>query len=76
MVKKNTKTSSKAKVGSKDDVKSNIQTEKIAALEAAILYGKAEAENARKRSLEEIDKTRKYAIEKICSEMLVTRIIF
>tara|TARA_B110000003_G_scaffold276089_1_gene320834 strand:- start:3655 stop:4155 length:501 start_codon:yes stop_codon:yes gene_type:complete len=73
MVKKNTKTSSKAKVGSKDDVKSNIQTEKIAALEAAILYGKAEAENARKRSLEEIDKTRKYAIEKICSEILLVK---
>ena len=69
MVKKNTKTTSK----SKDDVKSNLQTEKIAELEAAILYGKAEAENARKRSLEEIDKTRKYAIEKICSEMLVVK---
>jgi|TARA_B100000768_G_C11274077_1_gene374915 molecular chaperone GrpE len=69
MVKKNTKTTSK----SKDDVKSNLQTEKIAELEAAILYGKAEAENARKRSLEEIDKTRKYAIEKICSEMLLVK---
>ena len=69
MVKKNTKTTSKPK----DDVKSNLQTEKIAELEAAILYGKAEAENARKRSLEEIDKTRKYAIEKICSEMLLVK---
>ena len=73
MVKKSTKTSSKPKIGSKDDVKSNLQTEKIAELEAAILYGKAEAENARKRSLEELDKTRKYSIEKICSEMLLVK---
>ena len=73
MVKKNTKSTSKSKIDVKDIEKSNLQNEKIAELEAAVLYGKAEAENARKRSLEETEKTRKYAIEKICLEILLVK---
>ena len=59
MVKKNIKSTSKSKIDVKNTEKSNLQNEKIAELEAAILYGKAEAENARKRSVEETEKTRK-----------------
>ena len=47
--------------------------EKIAALEAQILYAKAEAENNRKRALEEAEKTRKYAIESFSQEMLLVK---
>ena len=47
--------------------------EKIAALEAQILYAKAETENNRKRALEEAEKTRKYAIESFSQEMLLVK---
>jgi molecular chaperone GrpE len=49
------------------------QAEKISALEAQILYGQAEAENNRKRALEEAEKTRKYAIERLSQEILLVK---
>ena len=47
--------------------------EKIAVLEAQVLYAKAESENNRKRSLEEAEKTRKYAIESFSQEILLVK---
>ena len=85
MVKKDTKTSDKKKVGlaktekesteniQTDEKKGNAQTEKIEELEAQILYAKAETENARKRALDEMDKARKYAIEKLSLEILLVK---
>ena len=51
-----------------DDLKA-----KIAELEGAILYAKAETENFRKRSIDEMDKARKYAIENFASEILLVK---
>jgi molecular chaperone GrpE len=52
----------------------------IAALESAleeakaqVLYVKAEGENMRRRSLEDIDKARKFALEKFSSELLAVK---
>ena len=47
--------------------------EKITALEAQVLYAKAESENNRKRALEESEKTRKYAIENFSQEILLVK---
>lgn len=44
--------------------------EKLAEAEAQVLYVKAEGENIRKRSVEDIDKARKFALEKFSSELL------
>ncbi len=44
--------------------------EKVAEAEAQILYVKAESENVRKRSIEDIDKARKFALEKFSLELL------
>ncbi|MEY2864968.1 MAG: nucleotide exchange factor GrpE [Candidatus Methylopumilus sp.] len=44
--------------------------EKLAEAEAQVLYVKAEGENIRKRSIEDIDKARKFALEKFSSELL------
>lgn len=38
--------------------------------QAAVLYAKAEAENVRRRALEDIDKARKFALEKFAGELL------
>jgi molecular chaperone GrpE len=53
---------------------------KIEALEAAleeakaqVLYIKAEGENIRRRSLEDIDKARKFALERFSSELLAVK---
>jgi molecular chaperone GrpE len=46
---------------------------KIEALEAQVLYAKAESENNRKRALEEAEKTRKYAIESFSQEILLVK---
>jgi len=43
---------------------------RIQELEQAVLYAKAESENIRKRSLEDIDKARKFSIEKFSQEVL------
>ena len=53
---------------SDDDLKA-----KIVELEAAVLYAKAETENFRKRSIDEMDKARKYAIENFASEILLVK---
>jgi len=47
--------------------------EQIASLEADVLYAKAEAENVRKRSLDEIDKARKFAVERLSQEILLIK---
>ena len=47
--------------------------EKMAELEAAVLYAKAETENLRKRSIDEMDKARKYAIENFATEILLVK---
>jgi molecular chaperone GrpE len=54
--------------------------EKIAELEAqlaeaqaAVLYAKAEGENMRRRALEDIDKARKFALEKFSGELLAVK---
>lgn len=54
--------------------------EKITALEAAleeakasVLYIKAEGENIRRRAFEDIDKARKFALEKFSSELLAVK---
>ena len=47
--------------------------QQVKELEAAVLYSKAEAENARKRALEDIEKARKYAVEKFSLEILLVK---
>jgi molecular chaperone GrpE len=54
--------------------------ERIAALEtqlaeqqAAVLYVKAEGENIRRRAFEDIDKARKFALEKFAGELLAVK---
>lgn len=54
--------------------------DKIAALEAAleeakaqVLYVKAEGENIRRRSTEDVDKARKFALEKFSGELLAVK---
>lgn len=54
--------------------------EKIAELEAqlaeaqaAVLYAKAEGENIRRRALDDIDKARKFALEKFAGELLAVK---
>ena len=64
---KKTKKTAKPKNLEKDLV------EKISALEAQVLYAKAESENNRKRALEESEKTRKYAIENFSQEILLVK---
>lgn len=44
--------------------------EKLAEAQAQVLYIKAEGENIRKRSFEDIDKARKFALEKFSGELL------
>jgi len=47
-----------------------ILEEKLAEAQAQVLYVKAEGENIRKRSFEDIDKARKFALEKFSGELL------
>jgi molecular chaperone GrpE len=44
--------------------------EKLAEAQAQVLYVKAEGENIRKRAIEDIDKARKFALEKFSGELL------
>ena len=53
---------------SEDQIK--LLEEKLAEAQAQILYVKAEGENIRKRSFEDIDKARKFALEKFSGELL------
>ena len=71
---KTTTKKTKKTVKSKDIEKDLIdQAEKIEALEAQLLYAKADSENNRKRALEEAEKTRKYAIESFSQEILLVK---
>jgi len=71
---KTTTKKTKKTVKSKDIEKDLIdQAEKIEALEAELLYAKADSENNRKRALEEAEKTRKYAIESFSQEILLVK---
>ena len=71
---KTTTKKTKKTVKSKDIEKDLIdQSEKIEALEAQLLYAKADSENNRKRALEEAEKTRKYAIESFSQEILLVK---
>ena len=72
MAKKETKQSTK-KENKVDEKKLQELKEQIKALEASVLYSKAESENARKRALEDIEKARKFAIEKFCQEILLVK---
>ena len=47
--------------------------QQVKEFEAAVLYSKAEAENARKRALEDIEKARKFAVEKFSLEILLVK---
>lgn len=42
----------------------------LAEQQAAVLYTKAESENIRRRAMEDIDKARKFALEKFAGELL------
>ena len=72
MAKKETK--QKTKKEEKIDSKKIVELEgRIKELEASILYSKAEADNARKRALDDIEKARKFAVEKSCQEILLVK---
>ena len=45
----------------------------LAEQQAAVLYAKAEGENIRRRASDDIDKARKYAIEKFSGELLAVK---
>ena len=72
MVKKEKKQSTK-KETKVDQKKIKELEDHVKELEASLLYSKAEAENARKRSLEDIEKARKFAVEKFCQEILLVK---
>ncbi len=64
-----------------DSADANLNTEeriaeleaKLAEQQAAVLYIKAEGENIRRRAAEDIDKARKYALEKFSGELLAVK---
>ena len=45
----------------------------LAEQQAAVLYAKAEGENIRRRAMEDIDKARKFALEKFSGELLAVK---
>src|SRR5450830_654236 len=45
----------------------------VAEQQAAVLYAKAEGENIRRRAADDIDKARKFALEKFSGELLAVR---
>lgn len=45
----------------------------LAEAQAAVLYTKAEGENIRRRAMDDIDKARKFALEKFSSELLAVK---
>lgn len=45
----------------------------LAEAQAAVLYVKAEGENIRRRAMEDIDKARKFALEKFSNELLAVK---
>ncbi len=49
------------------------QQEQLAEQQASVLYVKAEGENIRRRAADDIDKARKYALEKFSNELLAVK---
>ena len=45
----------------------------LAETQAAVLYAKAEGENIRRRAMDDIDKARKFAVEKFSGEILAVK---
>ena len=45
----------------------------LAEQQAAVLYAKAEGENVRRRAMEDMDKARKFALEKFSGELLAVK---
>jgi molecular chaperone GrpE len=45
----------------------------LAEAKAAVLYAKAESENIRRRAMDDIDKARKFALEKFSGELLAVK---
>ena len=45
----------------------------LAEQQAAVLYARAESENVRRRAMEDIDKARKFALEKFSGELLAVK---
>ena len=45
----------------------------LAEQQAAVLYAKAEGENIRRRAMEDLDKARKFALEKFSGELLAVK---
>jgi molecular chaperone GrpE len=73
MVKKETKKNTASDKKDTNLEKINELELQIKELEEAVLYAKAESENARKRALDDIDKTRKFAIENFSQEILLVK---
>ena len=73
MVKKETKKNTASDKKDANLEKINALELQIKELEEAVLYAKAESENARKRALDDIDKTRKFAIENFSQEILLVK---
>ncbi len=55
-----------------DDQLANVLTE-LEKTRADVLYAKAEAENIRRRAAEDVDKARKFAVEKFARELLAVK---
>ena len=73
MVKKETKKNTASDKKDANLEKINALELQLKELEEAVLYAKAESENARKRALDDIDKTRKFAIENFSQEILLVK---
>ncbi|SNR94584.1 molecular chaperone GrpE [Methylobacillus rhizosphaerae] len=58
-----------ATAGSVDDRIAELEAQ-LAEQQAAVLYAKAEGENIRRRAADDIDKARKFALEKFSNELL------
>lgn len=58
--------------GSIDDRIAELEAQ-VAEQQAAVLYAKAEGENIRRRAADDIDKARKFALEKFSNELLAVK---
>ncbi len=61
-----------AAAGSLDDRLAELEAQ-LAEAQAAVLYVKAEGENIRRRASDDIEKARKFALEKFSSELLAVK---
>ncbi|MDP3308109.1 nucleotide exchange factor GrpE, partial [Methylotenera sp.] len=58
--------------GSLDDRISELESQ-LAEAQAAVLYVKADGENIRRRAMDDIEKARKFALEKFSNELLAVK---